>query len=252
MKNLFNGKRPISLYSVSVPKNLRILSFAPHPDDFDDIGVTMRFLKDNGNPIYVGVISSGAGGVDDSFCTPPTLLEKRNIRESEQRNSCKFFGLPEDHLTFLRLQEDSGGHPQDTTDNFQKTKDFILRVRPDLVFLPHGNDSNSGHQQAYIVFKKIVLQAGYPVTAILNRDPKTINMRVDLYTPFGEKESEWKGKLLRFHKSQQQRNLTKKGYGFDERILNVNHQTAKEIDQKVLYAEAFELRFFQNSQPASG
>jgi hypothetical protein len=142
------------------------------------------------------------------------------------------------------LQEDSLGHPQDTEDNFQRTKDFFLNVRPDLVFLPHGNDTNSSHQQAYKVFKKIVFQAGYPVTALLNKDPKTISMKVDLYTPFGEEESRWKRKLLRFHESQQQRNLNKTGCGFDERILNVNRQTAKEIDKKLLYAEAFEICFF--------
>ncbi len=104
-----------------------------------------------------------------------------------------------------------------------------------------------GHQQAYEVFKKIVLQAGYPVMALLNSDPKTIHMRIDLYTPFSEKEFEWKGRLLRFHKSQQQRNLNKNGCGFDERILHDNRQTAKDIDPKVLYAEAFEVRFFHSS-----
>jgi len=248
MKNLFNGKRPISLLDITFPNNLRILSFAPHPDDFDDIGVTMRYFKENGNPIYVCVISSGAGGVDDSFCSPPTLLEKRSIREGEQRDSFRFFGLPEDHLKFLRLREDRLGHPVDTKDNFEKTKDFFMCVKPDLVFLPHGNDTNSGHQRAFKVFKKIVFQAGYPITALLNRDPKTIDMKIDIYTPFGERESEWKRKLLRFHKSQQQRNLIKKGSGFDVRILNVNRQTAKEIDKEILYAEAFELCFFHSKQ----
>jgi len=252
MKNLLNGKRPLSLYSVGVPRSLRILSFAPHPDDFDGIGVTLRFFKNNCNPIYVCVVGSGAGGVDDSFCTSPTLQGKRKIREREQQQSCKFFGLPEDRLTFLRLQEDGSGHPRDTKENYQITQDLFLRVKPDLVFLPHGNDTNSGHQQAYEIFKKIVFQAGYPVTALLNKDPKTIKMRVDLYTPFGEKKAEWKGNLLRFHKSQQQRNLAKIGCGFDERILQDNRQTAKEIDHKVLYAEAFEVRFFNNSQNAGG
>ncbi len=73
MKNLFNRKQPVSLYGAIIPKSLRLLSFAPHPDDFDSIGVTMRFFKNNCNTIYVIVIGSGAGGVDDDFCVPPTL-----------------------------------------------------------------------------------------------------------------------------------------------------------------------------------
>jgi LmbE family N-acetylglucosaminyl deacetylase len=248
MENLFNGKRPISLYSVQVPKNLRILSFAPHPDDFDEIGITMRFFKDNGNPIHVCVIGSGVNGVDDSFCISPTLQEKSKIRENEQRRSIKFFGLPKERLTFLHLQQDRLGHPKNTEVNFQKTKDFFLSIRPDFVLLPHGNDSNSSHRRAFNDLQKIAAQTKHPFTALLNRDPKTIDMRIDIYTPFGEEESKWKKKLLRFHNSQQQRNLKTRGCGFDQRILNFNRQLAKQISKKFLYTEAFELKSFNSGQ----
>lgn len=95
------------------------------------------------------------------------------------------------------------------------------------------------------MLRRIAASAGYSITAFQNRDPKTISMRHDVYTVFGEKDAEWKGRLLRFHESQQQRNLNTRGYGLDERILGVNRKVAQEDLQRDGYAEAFELEFFE-------
>ena len=99
---------------------MRLLVLAPHPDDFDEIGVTLRFFRDNGNPIFVAVVSSGASGVEDSFCTPPTIEKKAEVREQEQRRSCRFFGLQDTHLDFLRLTEDHNGHILGNSESLEK------------------------------------------------------------------------------------------------------------------------------------
>ena len=247
MKDLFTAGMPVFLHSIQVPKELVTLVLAPHPDDFDEIGITMRFFRDNGNPIYVVVLSSGASGVEDGFCSPPTRQAKGGIREEEQRKSCKFFGLPESHLTFLRLEEDHAGDIIENELNFERVLDHFLNIRPDLVFLPHGNDTNIDHQRTYAIFQRIASGAGYSITAFLNRDPKTISMRHDVYTVFGEKDAEWKGQLLRFHESQQQRNLNTRNHGLDERVLNVNRKTAQENLQMTTYTEVFELEFFEGT-----
>jgi len=244
MKNLFNNKRPLILSTHRFPNNLRILVLAPHPDDFDEICITLRFFKDNGNPIYIAVVCSGASGVEDRFCSPPTKKNKSEIRIKEQRESCTFFGLPDSHLTFLKLKEDPAGHPMDTYENFEQVKQYFLNIHPDMVFLPHGNDPNQGHQRTYAIFRKIASHAGYPITGFLNRDPKTIHMRTDLYSPFDEKAAKWKARLLRFHQSQHQRNLNTRNIGFDERILRVNRKIAEEFPGNAEYAEAFELEFW--------
>jgi len=83
----------------------------------------------------------------------------------------------------------------------------------------------------------------------LIHDPKTIQMRHDLYTVFGEDEAEWKGQLLRFHQSQHQRNLRTRQYGFDERILKVNRQIARELQASASYAEGFELKLYPTGRP---
>ncbi len=221
-----------------------MLALAPHPDDFDAIGVTMRYFQENGNSLHVAVATPGASGVEDSFCLPPTVGAKGRLREQEQRASCQFFGLPDDHLVFLRLEEDEAGHPADNAANLERVRQCFLNRRPALVFLPHGHDTNQGHQRIYAMHYQVALEAGYPLATFLNRDPKTVHMRCDMVLGYGLEEAAWKGELLRFHRSQHQRNLNQRGHGFDERILSMDRQSAEACSLDEPYAEAFEAEFF--------
>lgn len=234
---------PIDIHSVGFPRDVVIVVLAPHPDDFDAIAITLRLLRDNGNPIHLGVLSSGASGVEDSFCSPPTPEAKAKTREQEQRASCRLFGLPPERLAFLRLKEDDQAHPIVAEETLAQVRQYLTARRPDIVFLPHGNDTNAGHRRAYAMLRCVVSATGASVTAFLNRDPKTIEMRHDVYTAFGEEDAQWKGELLRCHQSQHQRNLNARGHGMDERILKVDRQTARELACVENFAEVFELEF---------
>lgn len=245
LKKLLSGSHPVALSSCPIPRDMRLLVLAPHPDDFDEIGVSLRIFRDNGNPIFVSVLSSGASGVEDGFCTPSDPETKARIREGEQLRSCRFFGLPDDHLEFLRLSEDFDGHILESPENYQRISQCVQRIRPALVFLPHGNDTNADHQLTYSLFKRIALEAEFSLEALLNRDPKTIRMRYDFFTAFGPSEAEWKTALLRFHTSQMERNLNTRGIGFDERILSVNQEIARDCPGKKEFAEVFEYSFWK-------
>jgi LmbE family N-acetylglucosaminyl deacetylase len=240
LRTLFAGSRPLEIRDLSLPINLRMLVLAPHPDDFDAIGITLRFFWRNGNPIEVGVVRTGSG-VEDSYRPGLTLKDKADLRIREQRDSVHFFGLSNNCLTFLSLMNDSEDQPMDTPANRDTLEKFILEKAPDIVFLPHGNDTNTGHRAAYSLFAQVARRVGRPLAAFLNRDPKTIKMRTDLYASFYQEEADWKAKLLRFHDSQQQRNLRARGRGLDERILNVNRQIARDLSLDKEFAEAFEL-----------
>jgi hypothetical protein len=113
-----------------------------------------------------------------------------------------------------------------------------------MVFLPHGNDTNRAHQRVYAMFRKVALEMENRLVVFLNRDPKTIQMRCDVHQGFSEDEAVWKRKLLRFHRSQQQRNLNQRGYGMDERILRTDQDSAKTCSVDAPFAEVFELEFF--------
>jgi LmbE family N-acetylglucosaminyl deacetylase len=233
--------RPLFLRTLPLPAAWRVLVLAPHPDDFDAIGITLRTFRDNGNPIDLAVLTSGASGVEDDFAPRLTLQGKAALREEEQRASCHFFGLPPERLTFLRLAEDAQGHLEDSEQNLAQLLAYWDAHSPDLVFLPHGNDTNAGHRRTYRLFHRLIEAGSRSAMVFLNRDPKTIAMRQDLYTEFGEPEALWKATLLRFHQTQQRRNLRTRQHGFDERILQVNRQTARELGAAAAYAEVFEL-----------
>jgi len=179
--------------------------------------------------------------VADGFCSPPTAAAKTALRECEQRESCAVFGLPAGRLSFLRLAEDESGHPADSDGNYERLRDHLRELRPDIVLMPHGNDTNAGHRFAFRTLLRCADQAGPPVVALLNRDPKTVDMRTDLYAFFGEEDALWKAGLLRCHQSQHQRNLDTRGYGLDERILRVNRRSAADLPGHGPYAEAFEI-----------
>ncbi len=245
LNKLFSGPRPVLFPECSISQNMRLLVLAPHPDDFDEIGVTLKFFRDNGNPIFVVVLSSGASGVEDSFCTPPTAETKAGVREQEQRRSCRFFGLQNSHLDFLQVTEDKDGHILECRENYKLIRECIDKIRPAIVLLPHGNDTNACHRRTCAMFMRVASEAEFPLAAFFNKDPKTISMRYDFYTAFGHEEAEWKAALLRHHASQHERNLATRGFGFDERILQVNRQIARELPGGHEFAEAFEFAFWE-------
>lgn len=244
--NLSAGQIPRSIRAIELPSSLRVLVLGPHPDDFDSIGVTLKLLRDNGNTIEAGVVQTGSG-IEDRYTPGATQAQKAQLREREQRMSAAFFGLPEECLTFLDLENDDADQPMDTPANVESLKQFMLAKSPDIVFLPHGNDTNSGHRAVYSMLSRIGSQIGAPLTAFLIRDAKTISLRMDVYTPFGEDEAMWKAELLRFHDSQHQRNLNTRGHGFDERILNLNRQVARELGIAEEYAEVFEVECYNTA-----
>lgn len=240
------GAGPVKLDSAAVPPGLVVAMIGPHPDDFDAVAVTLRRLRDAGAGIRAFVCHT-ASGVEDGFCSPPTPETKQRLREQEQRDSLRFFGLPDGNVTFLDLERDAAndGQPFDHEANRRRLADAILPVHPDILVLPHGNDTNSGHRNIHAMAVRMAAAAGFPMTAWLIRDPKTVAMRIDLYTPFDRDEAGWKAEMLRFHRSQHQRNLNTRGRGFDDRILEVNRAIARDLALDAPFAEAFEVRVLQ-------
>ncbi len=244
--DLLPKHRPFLFSELQLPVPLVVAVLAPHPDDFDAIGVTLHKLHQQGHVIHLAVLTTGANGIEDGWKGLHDASAKVLVREAEQQASCEFFGLPAKHLSFLRLWQRSGADVSPDSDARDKEtlRGYLHATRPDLVFLPHGNDSNPTHRRTYETFCEIAVRDGMTVLACLNQDAKTGDMRADMYTCFGEEEAAWKAQLLRFHRSQQERNLAARGYGFDERVLKVNRDAAMKAGGNQPYAEVFELQQF--------
>jgi LmbE family N-acetylglucosaminyl deacetylase len=243
LQTLWKQTFPQPIREGLIPRNLRLLVVGPHPDDFDSIGVTLRSLSEEGNPLHVAVIRTGSG-VEDNYRPSLTLAEKTEVRDREQRDSARFFGLSEPMLTFMSLEKDTQDQLKESAANVHTLTEIIADKAPDIIFLPHGHDTNNGHRVTCAIVRQVVARQGRPVALFLNRDAKTIEMRTDLYMPFGEEMARWKAEMLRFHDTQQQRNLATRGHGFDERVLMLNAQIARDLKIDAPYAEAFELEFY--------
>lgn len=231
---------PISISDLDWNPSLSVLVLAPHPDDFDVIAVTLGFFLENRNRINA-VVARGGSGVDDDYRAGLDRKGKARLREGEQRRSMRFFGLISEEIYFLNFQNGGDGQMIESSSNLSLMKSLLSGMRPDIVFLPHGDDSNSAHRAMYSLFSRACIGVEREICALLVCDPKTIDMRFDLYTSFGEAAAEWKARMLRFHDSQQQRNLRARGKGFDERILDVNREASAKLGIEQPYAEAFEL-----------
>jgi LmbE family N-acetylglucosaminyl deacetylase len=238
------GTRPLNLRELALPSPLTLVILAPHPDDFDAIGVTLDYFHQRGDAIHLAVLTTGASGVEDGFGGAANDDQKAALREQEQRASCAFFGLPPERLTFMRLAPDDNGNPKLDVANHASIRDYLSSRRPDLVFMPHGNDSNVTHRRTYALFRAVALADDMKTWAVLNQDAKTIAIRTDMYMPFDEDAAIWKAELLRLHASQHRRNLNTRGHGFDERVLAINRKSATAIGDAIDYAEVFELERF--------
>lgn len=225
---------PRLLRALALPSPLVVAVVAPHPDDFDAIAVTLQLLQQQGHTLHVAVVTTGASGVDDGFGGALDDAGKAALRESEQRASCAAFGLPPGRLSFLRMW--AGG------DDDAPLRDWLDAVRPALVFMPHGNDSNRTHRRTCEAVVTAAAALRLEAWACLSQDAKTRGMRVDLVVDFDAGEAAWKAQLLRLHASQQARNLRMRGEGFDARVLAVNRQAALDLATRQSHAEVFELQ----------
>ncbi len=231
------GERPRSLRDLVFPRPLDILVLAPHPDDFDAIALALRHLHRQGHAVHVAVLTTGASGVEDGFDGATGDAAKAALREAEQRASGALFGLAPQRLDFLRLWAPGS----DEAGDLGRLQDWITARPADLLFMPHGNDSNATHRRTCESVCAVAARQGLDAWACLNQDAKTLGMRVDLFFDFGEADAAWKAQLLRCHRSQQERNLRLRGAGFDARVLEVNRQAAVALATPLPYAEVFEL-----------
>lgn len=241
---LMEGDRPSDLGNISWPRKLTLLVTAPHPDDFDAIGVTLRHMAEQRHEVHVLVAETGSG-IDKVYGAGMTQAERTRLRVMEQTGSFRFFGLPEERYRFLALDNADDDQVADTAGNRKVLEALVREIRPDMLFMPHGNDTNRAHRAMYAMMKAIAASVEWPVAMMMNSDVKTVDMRKDYYFAFGERQAQWKGQLLRYHDSQHQRNIRDRGYGFDDRVLMLNRRTASELGIDRPYAASFELELYR-------
>ncbi len=235
---MFNSKsnQMLNIFKLDIPEGVKVLALAPHSDDFDINAITLKHFQEAGATIKLDVLSLD-NGVEADFepQTPQALIRKR-----EQLASLAFFGLPLEMVNFLDTVCDETGQTKYHPENKEIIANSVKNFAPDIILMPHPNDSNPAHRSVAKMLYEIELNKG---TMIMhNHDPKTVSMNPNAFMPFDSVQAKWKAELLRHHKSQHSRNLKTRGYGFDERLLNVSREIAKNYKLNCEYAELFEVR----------
>ncbi len=211
----------------------------------------MRWFHERGHRIDLAVLTRGTSGVDDGYAGAHTVEQKTLVREQEQRESCTLFGLDPSAVRFLRLADDESRKLSVAEPNRAAVSAFLAEVEPDVIFLPHGNDSNVAHQRTYQLVADTVRNEQRSVLLCLSEDPKTLELRRELAVGFTDETAAWKSRLLRTHASQQARNLRLRGEGVDLRLLDTNRKAATIVGATSPYAECFELAQYRNGELVS-
>ena len=248
----------------SPPSGARVLILGPHPDDPESSAVTIRLLMDSGCEIFYAIACMSPEGVDDEYADRRHDMDslslgdrKIEIRRLEQKQSAQMLGIASNRLTFLDIEKSENKNSLDTDENRLKIRSHLEFLLPDIVITPAGKDTNQTHVWVCKIIRQCVrdlsINSGKPIVALYNEDPKTTEIRRDLFVLFSENSALWKKFLLRIHDSQQQRNISRQQKGFDERILRVNLEGYEKLLQltpfavgKDRYAEVFEIEIFND------
>jgi LmbE family N-acetylglucosaminyl deacetylase len=118
----------------------RVLVVAPHPDD-EAIGCggTMCLHRDRGDPVRVVFLTSGERGLADR-----PAEEVRTVREAEAREAGEVLGVG--GIDFLRLPD--LGVAVNLGRGAEALAPVLTGYAPDLVYLPHPEESHPDHAAA--------------------------------------------------------------------------------------------------------
>ncbi len=190
---IWNEGEEVFRRKIHLPTRGKVLIIGPHPDDPEGVAITCRLLMQSGCNIWFAIMSLSPAGVEDEYARRWSSSDffsiqgkKSEIRRREQISSAEMFGLTQDRLVFLGMEEDP------TLDSWQNRcllKNHLESMAPDIVIMPMGKDPNQTHSWTYQLFrecaKDLISQTKNPMIALYNEDPKTVEIRKDLFVFFG-------------------------------------------------------------------
>ncbi|VVB54624.1 Diacetylchitobiose deacetylase [uncultured archaeon] len=129
----------------------RIMVFSPHPDDgvIGCGGSIINHVK-KGDDVTIVYMTSGDAG---SLRVSKKALGR--IREEEAKNAGRILGVKE--LVFLRNPD---GYLEYKKDNFVNIISLIRRKKPNLVYIPHKDESHRDHTKTFELASDAVERAG--------------------------------------------------------------------------------------------
>lgn len=158
---------------------MKVLIFAPHPDD-DLIGCGGSIAKHvkQGNDVKVIYITSG-----DAGSLKHSKEELAKIREEEARKAAKILGVED--LVFLRNQD---GYVEYNKKNLTDIVNIIREEKPGLVYIPHKNDAHTDHMKTHELVVESIGRASGPWFQECKGEPWSVDTLLcyEVWTPLQE------------------------------------------------------------------
>ncbi len=214
---------------------MNVLVFSPHPDD-DLLGCGGSIIKHikHGNKIVVVYMTSGESG---SLKYAKEELAKK--REEEIQKASSRIGINKN--IFLKEED---GYLSLNKNLLIKTVNLLRSERPDVVYIPHGDDNHHDHRITYQVVKESILRAAMPCFQECAHEPWSVQtvLCYEVWTPlqniaYVEDITEFmdiKMEALAFHGSQIERR------SFHEGIKGLNRYRGVMTNQG-FYCECFDI-----------
>jgi len=121
-------------------KGKTILLIGAHPDDDTYSQGTLAMLQKNGNEIFIGILTTGNVGTQDSELS---MIDLANIRLQEELRALKVLGIPSDH--YINLGYDDGMlEYENKKEVVAKLVRLIRKIKPDVLF---AFDPGKGNQR---------------------------------------------------------------------------------------------------------
>ncbi len=130
-----------------------VLVFAPHPDD-DVIGCGGSIAKHIAKGNTVGVVYMTSGDIGSLAHLPDEIAA---IREAEARQAAELL-----HISSVHFFKNLDGYLNCTWDNLVRITTLLREFRPDIIYIPHGDDKHRDHRQTYELVVEACSWAGSP------------------------------------------------------------------------------------------
>jgi len=124
-------------------KEKTILLIGAHPDDDTYSQGTLAMLQENGNEIFIAILTTGNVGTQDPDLS---MIDLANIRLQEELGALKELGIPGDH--YINLGYDDGLlEYENKKEVVAKLVRLIRKIKPDVLFaFDPGKGSQRWHK----------------------------------------------------------------------------------------------------------
>lgn len=123
------------------PARGTVLVLAPHPDDETvGLGGTLALHSRAGDSVHVIFVTTGIHGDPDSAHAPEDYVA---TRQTEARNAAEVLGISE--TVFWDFPDSCVVTSQDLEHVGSRLKQEYERIRPDVVYAPHTQETHSDH-----------------------------------------------------------------------------------------------------------